>query len=105
MIITENEKQKSDENRSTLKLLCIHYNNLIKNNTPSEELTSIRNKVKKIIGVDQSLKIPDKALLDTLKRKSCDTIVEIPDDRIEKTDLEDIEDILGLNWEDLFKHE
>lgn len=96
----------------TFKVTCGIISNMnIKNELKSignqRILTpSMRSTLKLFLEIPDNIKIPDKVLIETVKRRSSgNTVEEIPD-RIEKNDLNDLKDILGIDIEeieDLFK--
>ena len=93
-----NEKQK-------LQILYNHFKHLTTSDVIVTDgfINRVRNNIKDVIGIDHNIKIPDRTMLETLKRKINSPELDIPDDRIEKQDYQDMKDILGVDFEELFK--
>ena len=50
-----------------------------------------------------SIRIPTRVVMETAVRKIKSPDIDIPEDRIERNDIEDLRDIIGVDLEDLFK--
>lgn len=71
--------------------------------TKEEFDSTLFNDIKTLCGIPLDIRIPNNVVIDTAMRFIyAPEIEEIPD-RLEKTDIEDFKDILGIDVEDLFK--
>jgi len=82
-------------NKQKLKQLFDEY---CKTNNPKT-----LDMIKILCDIPLSIKIPIKIVMETAVRKMNTDEMDIPEDRIEKNDIEDIKDILGIDLKDLFK--